>query len=659
MGFRLVIAQGREQGRQFSYDGSSAEIRVGRTSENDIVLYDSGVSRGHLRLYQRDGRCFVEDLGSANGTKVNGLKISGPSELTSGDTITVGTVVFSFALVEGGGGSAGASTELLDASALAKAFVALDETASQQERERMEHEATAALDDAEGPELEAWRNRHQQPPAQALSPELEDAKALLRQVAGPLARAPAANAPPPEPPAPSAPNPELVPTLALRPSPEQLAALRAPPPLTPSEVEGRAKVDVRRGPSTSLGENGADDTAPSHAPPPPAPPRDTDTQPSRELPPVAEQETRLRNAVARAPSVSELETVRKLPVVAAFDETSPQSPRALAVAPDPDRRDADATAPQPAPPSVAERARRRRSFGDSLGGQLRFLWAELPPNVRQALVFSGAALCVAALLLLLWPRGTGAAGPEPELLARAPVEASFGLGEGVTWEHPDHKTFFVDLVAPTRALVVVHYRARDISDGEVVIWLNGGQVGQVPADTAELTSPELEQVLPLSRLRRNARNELVFDSTHNPPESESWRVEGLWAEVVPLPELPTAELDRTAREYFQRGQEFERLHEVGPDNLFKAWRSYRDAWLSFEALETKPELYSVVQLKMNDLRVRLDALCSRLMLDAERAMRLKNRKKARTTLEDVPRYFPTPEHRCHNLALEKLALYGL
>lgn len=65
--------------------------RVGRNPENEIVVNDSAISRNHLEISKRDEKYFVTDLGSSNGTQLNGLKIepNAPQSLQSGDVLTV------------------------------------------------------------------------------------------------------------------------------------------------------------------------------------------------------------------------------------------------------------------------------------------------------------------------------------------------------------------------------------------------------------------------------------------------------------------------------------------------------------------------------------------------------------------------------------------
>ena len=64
-----------------------------------MVIDDPGVSRRHARVLSDDAGMIVEDLGSSNGTYVNGERISGPVELGAGDEVQVGATILG---VEGG-----------------------------------------------------------------------------------------------------------------------------------------------------------------------------------------------------------------------------------------------------------------------------------------------------------------------------------------------------------------------------------------------------------------------------------------------------------------------------------------------------------------------------------------------------------------------------
>jgi len=72
------------------------EVIIGRSQESDIFLSDRRVSSRHARVYLKDEHFYLEDLGSTNGTFVNGLPIKVPYRLEVGDKITIGPYVFFF-----------------------------------------------------------------------------------------------------------------------------------------------------------------------------------------------------------------------------------------------------------------------------------------------------------------------------------------------------------------------------------------------------------------------------------------------------------------------------------------------------------------------------------------------------------------------------------
>ncbi len=86
----LTIIQGADHGRTFEVDGLIATI--GRDPECEVALRDAGVSRHHARLNCQNGRCVLKDLGSANGTFVNGMRIK-DADVQVGDQIRVGNTL--------------------------------------------------------------------------------------------------------------------------------------------------------------------------------------------------------------------------------------------------------------------------------------------------------------------------------------------------------------------------------------------------------------------------------------------------------------------------------------------------------------------------------------------------------------------------------------
>jgi serine phosphatase RsbU (regulator of sigma subunit) len=66
---------------------------IGRTEAADIPLADASVSRRHARFFYLDGRWLVEDLGSRNGTQLNGKPVRNPLAISAGDEIRIGDTV--------------------------------------------------------------------------------------------------------------------------------------------------------------------------------------------------------------------------------------------------------------------------------------------------------------------------------------------------------------------------------------------------------------------------------------------------------------------------------------------------------------------------------------------------------------------------------------
>lgn len=69
---------------------------IGRSRDCDIVLEDSGVSRRHAELRPEGSAWTIDDLGSTNGVRVNGLTIHGAHQLHSGDRIEMGSTEMLF-----------------------------------------------------------------------------------------------------------------------------------------------------------------------------------------------------------------------------------------------------------------------------------------------------------------------------------------------------------------------------------------------------------------------------------------------------------------------------------------------------------------------------------------------------------------------------------
>lgn len=86
--FQLTMRSGPTPGKTFLLE--KEEILLGRDLANDVAISDPEVSRRHARFILHGDEILVEDLGSTNGTFLNGQRISIAQRLRAGDVITLG-----------------------------------------------------------------------------------------------------------------------------------------------------------------------------------------------------------------------------------------------------------------------------------------------------------------------------------------------------------------------------------------------------------------------------------------------------------------------------------------------------------------------------------------------------------------------------------------
>src|SRR5687767_13274222 len=86
--FQLIMRSGPTPGAAFTLEGD--QLTVGRDSTNEIVINDAEISRRHARLTFQGGKYVIEDLGSTNGTFVNGQRLAGPRVLKAGEVVSFG-----------------------------------------------------------------------------------------------------------------------------------------------------------------------------------------------------------------------------------------------------------------------------------------------------------------------------------------------------------------------------------------------------------------------------------------------------------------------------------------------------------------------------------------------------------------------------------------
>ncbi len=87
----LMVSEGELIGRRWTLNDD--EMVIGRGTDADIVLPERQVSRYHLKIIFRDGRYYLEDLDSKNGTFLNGQQVKGTASLQDGDEIQIALCV--------------------------------------------------------------------------------------------------------------------------------------------------------------------------------------------------------------------------------------------------------------------------------------------------------------------------------------------------------------------------------------------------------------------------------------------------------------------------------------------------------------------------------------------------------------------------------------
>jgi hypothetical protein len=84
---------GLATGERFDLFGG---ISIGRSADADVRIEDRFASGLHARIYSRQGRYYLEDMNSTNGTLLNSATVTGEAELAPGDLIQIGDTEFRF-----------------------------------------------------------------------------------------------------------------------------------------------------------------------------------------------------------------------------------------------------------------------------------------------------------------------------------------------------------------------------------------------------------------------------------------------------------------------------------------------------------------------------------------------------------------------------------
>jgi len=115
-GYVLTVMNGLTPGKEFFFEHSAT---VGRVDTNSIVLVEPGISRQHARITDDKGVVLLEDLGSANGTRLNGETVKEPEVLRDGDYLTLGQTTLRFSELRAAPGEITRQTALTESEARA------------------------------------------------------------------------------------------------------------------------------------------------------------------------------------------------------------------------------------------------------------------------------------------------------------------------------------------------------------------------------------------------------------------------------------------------------------------------------------------------------------------------------------------------------------
>lgn len=313
--------------------------------------------------------------------------------------------------------------------------------------------------------------------------------------------------------------------------------------------------------------------------------------------------------------------------------------------------------------SAAERARIRRQSSGA-GASARIFWAEADAKKRGA-IYAVAAVVVLGVLggiswLVLSEDNGGPREAEVTELSGRPLEQSFGVHPRAQFERIDAKEFTFSFTSAVRTVAILHYQSEEISQGEVMINVNGTDLQPLVPDTLGSSERSHELVIPADLVKKGVENKVIFDNTRNPPGEEQWRIWNVWLEFVPLPELPPEQLLREAQANYERGKtNLERI-DIGARNRYDAWKELRQAWL---LLETNPELnrdlHDLSRFMMEKAQLELDRKCAQLLRDVDRYANMNQWEQARSALDHVKAFFPGTDQPCPYTAEQRRAQYDL
>lgn len=92
---KVSVISGADEGQSITV-GAGQSVIIGRSKKTDFHIHDTSISRKHCRIVNDGTQCSIEDLGSMNGTLLNGQRLQGPKALYDRDQIVIGRTTLLF-----------------------------------------------------------------------------------------------------------------------------------------------------------------------------------------------------------------------------------------------------------------------------------------------------------------------------------------------------------------------------------------------------------------------------------------------------------------------------------------------------------------------------------------------------------------------------------
>ena len=89
----VIAAMGHEPGEEFELNGG---ITMGRAASSEVTVDDPFASAAHARIFPRGQFMYIEDMGSTNGTFLNGRQLRKPEQLRVADVIRIGDTEYRY-----------------------------------------------------------------------------------------------------------------------------------------------------------------------------------------------------------------------------------------------------------------------------------------------------------------------------------------------------------------------------------------------------------------------------------------------------------------------------------------------------------------------------------------------------------------------------------